>query len=276
MNPTSQRSFASVGLIFGISILAQSAAFAWSSHAALCGEAKENCTVTFSNDGLQAGRILIPAGRIAGLGAVDKSERTCNMFGVCYRSLFQSENQEFTIAYLDDNNAKNTLIVSFVNAKAALKFSQEIQAFGQLAQAMKGSQPTEVLSPAEAAGDILTRTPPRLLNAIAFSEWQELSSEYRSGKTFRRFYTPNLIQEIQSGIYEYPSLLTSEGQSVQMAARIDCKRSLVTVSEQSVAGISRKPVTGWTKLVSISPGQMAFEIAQKVCLADKAKKPSKQ
>ena len=161
----------------------------YGSHAALCGQAKKNCKVKFSDEGIKAGNLVIPAGRFAGWTSVDKSDRTCNAFGVCYRGLLQKESQEFTISYLDIQGKKSKLLVSFVNGKAALNFQQELVSFSQLAKASSGLSATKYLTPKEASRDLLTASEPTIKGTISFTAWvQAPDGQTNDGKVISRYY----------------------------------------------------------------------------------------
>ena len=239
---------------------------AWSSHQALCGEGGgTRCTVSFGDEGITVDSIVIPVARLFGWSGIDKSERTCNIFGVCTRSLLMAERQEFTLSYLSDSGKKESVVISFINVNAAIKFRQEIEAFFQLVKATKGQAGPKLLTPEEATKDILTSSLPIDNGNINFGAWVELEPYSENGKSYKRYYAPSYVKKIGANIYEYPTFMSGEGITVNHIGRIDCIRSKVAVYEQSISGIDRNPYKSWTEITSITPGQMSFQIASKIC-----------
>lgn len=253
---------AEVGII--PKVLVSSAGYG--SHDALCGEDKLDCTVRFSDSGVQAGDLLIPAGRFAGWTAYDKSQRTCNMFGVCYRSVFMQESQEFTLSFLDKDNKKSKLLVSFVNARAALDFKQELESFTQLANAQKGVKLPTFLTEEIAAKDILTLTPPSQTKAIPFRAWEPApSSSTPDGVEVKRFYAPTLARQPNPGIFEVPIFIQTGTQSATNIIRFDCTRSIVTSWTIKQTGIDTPRRDAWLEITPLQPDQVAFTAAKKLC-----------
>jgi hypothetical protein len=239
---------------------------AWSSHQALCGEGGgTRCTVSFGDEGINVDSTLIPAARLAGWSGIDKSERTCNVFGVCKRNLLMAERQEFTLSYLSDSGKKDSIVISFINVNAAIKFKQEIEAFSQLVKATKGQAGPKLLTPEEATKDILTSSSPIENGNINFGAWVELEPYSENGKSYKRYYAPSYVKKIGANIYEYPTFMSGEGVTANHVGRIDCTRSKVAVYEQSISGIDRNPYKSWTEITSITPGQMSFQIATRLC-----------
>ena len=237
----------------------------WNRHKALC-HGSANCTVTFSDDGLRAGSLEIPSSRLAGWSAVDKSQSRCNMFGVCYRNkIFDKERQEFTISYINDKGKKSKILIAFVNAKAAVNFKQDIDAFAQLAKATKGRRPVEILSDADASKDLLTSTSPAISSSVHFSTWIDVGVITSGELTWQRFIAPSKSVRVAPGVFEYPTMRTSEGMQIIGAGRIDCRRSLVSSHRISSSGIDSPDVTGWTMPRTISPSDMAFTAAKTLC-----------
>lgn len=238
----------------------------YGSHDALCGERKTNCRVVFSDEGIKAGKLVIPAGRFAGWSVVDKSHRTCNAFGVCYRGLLQKESQEFTISYLDINGKKSKLLVSFVNGKAALDFQQEITAFTQLAKASSGLSAVKYLSPQEAAKDILTSSDPAFSGTVPFTAWVEApSSTTNDGKSISRFYAPSLAKKLDENIFEVPYLNQIGSVTITSLGRFDCKRGLVTARVIHQSGLDTQVPKKWSVIEPITPGQISFTAAKQLC-----------
>lgn len=237
----------------------------WKRHEALC-HGSANCTVQFSDDGLKAGSLEIPAGRLAGWNAQDKSHKVCNMFGVCTRSVFAKERQEFLISYIDAEGKKSRIMIAFVNIKAALDFKQELESFAQLASATKGRKAAQYLSPQEAKSDILTSSAPSSSVNVPFNAWQEVSPHSQDGITYKRYFAIGSAKLIAPGVFEYPSLIVSSaGGKLYVAARIDCKRSLVTTMELRYEGVDQVAKNSWQKPSNIDPTNVAFEAAQKLC-----------
>ena len=238
----------------------------YGTHAALCGQAKRNCTVKFTDEGINAGKLVIPAGRFAGWTIVDKSQRTCNAFGVCYRGLLHKESQEFTISYLDIQGKKSKLLVSFVNGKAAMDFKQELISFTQLAKASSGLSATKYLSPKEASLDILTSSDPRINGPIPFTAWvQAPNGETNDGKVVSRYYAPSLAVQVKPSVYEVPYLNQSGSITVTSLGRFDCSRGLVTSRVINQSGLDTEFANAWSEILSITPGQITFTAARDLC-----------
>jgi hypothetical protein len=238
----------------------------YGSHSALCGQAKRNCNVKFTDEGINAGKVVIPAGRFAGWTSVDKSNRTCNAFGVCYRGLLQKESQEFTISYLDIQGKKSKLLVSFVNGKAALNFKQELISFTQLAKASSGLAAPKYLTPKQASLDMLTSSEPKIITTIPFKAWvQAPDGETNNGKPVSRYYAPSLAVQIKQSIYEVPYLTQSGSITVTSLGRFDCRRGLVTSRVIDQSGLDMKFANAWSEIKSITPGQITFTAARELC-----------
>jgi len=253
-------------LFYPFSLMLCCPVMAWSSHQALCGEGRvSSCTVTFGDDGITIDSKVIPAARLGGWTGMDKSERTCNVFGVCTRNILQAEKQEFTLSYLNELGKKESTVISFINVNAAIKFRQELEAFTQLVKATKGQSGPKQLSQEEASKDILTSSLPVDNGNINFSAWIELEPYSENGKSYKRYYAPSYVKKIGANIYEYPAFMSGEGITANLVGRIDCIRSKVAVYEQSITGIDRNPYKSWTEVASITPGQMSFQIASKIC-----------
>ena len=127
-------------LFYPFSLMLCCPVMAWSSHQALCGEGRgSSCTVSFGDDGITIDSKVIPAARLGGWTGMDKSERTCNVFGVCTRNILQAERQEFTLSYLNELGKKESTVISFINVNAAIKFRQELEAFCPARQSYKGT-----------------------------------------------------------------------------------------------------------------------------------------
>lgn len=254
------------GLFLLVLLMLCSPVMAWSSHQALCGEGRgSNCTVSFGDNGITIDSKVIPAARLAGWSGMDKSERTCNVFGVCTRTILMAERQEFTLSYLDDSGKKESIVISFINVNAATKFRQEMEAFSQLVTAAKGTTGPKRLSPEEASKDILTSSLPSDNGNINFSAWVELEPYSENGKSYKRYYAPSYVKKTGANIYEYPTFFSGEGITANHIGRIDCTRSKVVSYEQSISGVDRNPYQSWTELTNITPGQNAFQIASKIC-----------
>jgi hypothetical protein len=93
----------------------------------------------------------------------------------------------------------------------------------------------------------------------------ELEPYTENGKSYKRYYAPSYVKKIGPSIYEYPTFMSGDGVSVNLVGRIDCLRSKVVVFEQSISGIDRNPYKSWTEVTNITPGQMSFQIASKIC-----------
>ena len=66
--------------------------------------------------------------------------------------------------------------------------------------------------------------------------------------------------------------MSGEGITANLVGRIDCIRSKVAVYEQSISGVDQNPYKSWTEVASITPGQMSFQIASKICSSGAQKK----
>lgn len=256
-------------LFYLVSLMFCRPLMAWSTHQALCGEGRgSSCTVSFGDDGITIDLKVIPAARLGGWNGMDKSERTCNVFGVCTRNILLAERQEFTLSYLNELGKKESTVISFVNVNAAIKFRQELEAFAQLIKATKGQSGPKQLSQEEASKDILTSSLPLGNANIIFSAWIELEPYSENGKSYKRYYAPSYVKKIGANIYEYPTFISGEGITANLVGRIDCIRSKVAVFEQSITGIDRNPYKSWTEVANITPGQMSFQIASNVCSSE--------